>query len=349
MSNFHALTIERLQRLTPNSIAVSLTIPEGLRSEFEFTPGQYITVKHQTDSGEIRRAYSISSAPNNASITIGIKKVSGGTFSVYANDELQEGMTLEVMPPEGRFIYERKTDASHIAAFAAGSGITPIMSIIRSVLQEEDASTAVLVYGNKDAGETMFLSDIEMLKEKYPDRFFVQYVYSRSREADSMFGRIERSTVNFIVKNKFADRDFDAFYLCGPEPMINTVSETLEDAGIEKDRVLFELFSTALPDESPAADLSGKTEVEVVVDDEHFNFSMDRNSLVLDAVLDQDIDAPYSCQGGVCSTCIARVKEGEVSMERNQILTDSEVAEGLILTCQAHPLGPVLKIDYDDV
>ena len=349
MSQFFSLKVKQIERLTPNSVAISMEIPDDLKKDFQFNAGQYITIKHQLDGEEVRRAYSISSSTDNEVMTIGVKKVEGGKFSVYANNELKEGDILEVMPPEGRFVYQSQNGTDHIAAFAAGSGITPIMSIIKEVLGANDTNTMVLVYGNQNKDETMFYNKIEALCQKYTNRFFVQYIYSRANEDNGLFGRIESSTVNLILKNKFSSRPFSAFYLCGPEPMINTVRESLEQNSVAQEKIFTELFTSA---ESSADDVvvqNGLTSITVMLDDEEFDFDMDRKQFVLDAVLDEDIDAPYSCQGGVCSTCIARVTEGSVVMEQNQILTDSEVEEGLILTCQSHPTSNVLKIDYDDV
>ncbi|WP_431126891.1 FAD-binding oxidoreductase [Flagellimonas flava] len=349
MSEFHALKIASTEALTPNSVALTFEITPDLKDTFSFTAGQYITLKHVVNGAEVRRAYSISSSPSSGQITVGIKKVPNGTFSVYANEQLKAGDVLEVMVPEGRFVFEPNSSPKNVAAFAAGSGITPIMSIAQTVLESHPESTFVLVFGNQTPGETMYLKDLEELHTKYSDRFFIQNVYSRSQEEGALFGRIETSTVNFIIKNKFKETTFDAFYLCGPEEMINTVSDTLKNNGVSKDKILFELFTASESEDTLAENLDGKTQVEVVVDDETFSFAMDKKSLVLDAVLKEKIDAPYSCQGGVCSSCIARITEGKAEMVKNQILTDGEVAEGLILTCQAHPLTPTLKVDYDDV
>jgi len=335
--------------LTPNAVAISFAIPESLIDTFSFSAGQYITIKHKIDGKEVRRAYSISSSPMTEEITIGIKKVEGGLFSVYANADLQVGDTLEVMPPEGRFIFSPSTTAVRIGAFAAGSGITPILSIAKTVLSSNLENEFVLIYGNKTPEEVMFLEDIKALIEKYSSRFFIKNIYSRSQEPDALFGRIEASTVNFIVKNRFKEVLFDAFYLCGPEAMITGVTETLTSQDIAKEKIHFELFTTSETSSDATDNLDGKTQLQVQVDDEAFSFTMDQKTLILDAVLKEDIDAPYSCQGGVCSSCIARIVEGEATMVNNQILTDSEIAEGLILTCQAHPLTPTLKIDYDDV
>ncbi len=349
MSDSHTLQITAVEPLTPNSVALTFKVPENLKDIYTFEAGQYITIKHQLNGQELRRAYSISSAPSSGELTVGIKKMPEGTFSVYANESLKVGDVLEVMPPEGRFIFESGPRAKKVAAFAAGSGITPIMSIAQTVLESHPENIFVLVFGNQSPEETMYFQKIQELKQKYTNRFFVQYIYSRSREDDALFGRIETSTVNFVVKNKFKGTTFDAFYLCGPEDMIHAVSDTLKNNGVDGNLIHFELFTSADTEDTMAENLEGMTQVEVILDDETFSFTMDKKKLVLDAVLNEDIDAPYSCQGGVCSSCIARIKEGKAEMVKNQILTDGEVAEGLILTCQAHPLTPKLIVDYDDV
>ena len=349
MSRFHDLKVSGISRLTPNAVAITLEIPKDLKDQFRFEAGQYITIRHILDGEEVRRAYSISSSTNEDTITVGIKKVPGGQFSVYANDVLKEGDVLEIMPPEGRFVFKQGAEAANVLAFAAGSGITPIMSIVQEVLDGHPDNKLILVYGNQNREETMFHDKIQEISKKYTDRFFVQYLFSRANEENSLFGRIEASTVKFITKNKFQEVDFGAAYICGPEAMIELVHETLIAGGMEKDRIHTELFSTPVSTETPIEHQNGLTEVTVMLDDELFTFEMKKEEILLDAILDQDIDAPYSCQGGVCSTCIAKVTEGNVVMEQNQILTDSEVEEGLILTCQSHPTTGTLKIDYDDV
>ncbi|MFH6603038.1 2Fe-2S iron-sulfur cluster-binding protein [Maribacter algicola] len=349
MAQFHSLTVKNIRQLTLNSVAISFAIPKELLQTFDFIPGQYITIKKEIKGKELRRAYSISSLPKSDTITIGVKKVDKGGFSDYANTKLKVGDILEVMPPEGRFVFSPNPNPKKMAAFAAGSGITPIMSIARSVLKSNATNQFVLVYGNKSTEETMFYTDLVKLELDYPNRFFVYFTNSQARETDSLFGRIDISTVNYALKNKHKNVDFDGYYLCGPEAMINLVSDTLHENGVPSDKIHFELFTTTeILDELPETS-DGKTAVTVVLDDEEFELSMNRNELVLDAVLKQNIDAPYSCQGGVCSSCIARVTEGKVEMVKNQILTDGEIAEGLVLTCQSHPVTATLKVDYDDV
>ncbi len=349
MSKFHSLTVKRIKKLTPSSVAITFDIPKDLIQTFDFDAGQYITIKKEIKGKELRRAYSISSTPKKDSFTIGVKKVDRGGFSEYAHSKLAEGDVLEVMPPEGRFTFVPNENSMNIAAFAAGSGITPIMSIAKTVLDSNIDNTFVLVYCNKSFEETMFYSDLVKLQLNYADRFYIYFTNTEKQEKDALFGRIDTSTVNYALKNKHKDVDFEAFYLCGPEAMIHTVSDTLKNNGIAEAKIHFELFTTTeIKDELPVS-ADGETQIEVLVDDETFSFTMDKKMIVLDAVLKENIDAPYSCQGGVCSSCIARVTEGKTEMANNQILTDSEIEEGFILTCQAHAITPTLKINYDDV
>ncbi len=330
-------------------MAISFDIPKDLLQTFTFVAGQYITIKKEIKGNELRRAYSISSSPKSTALTIGVKKVDGGGFSGYANSELKVGDVLEVMPPEGRFVFAASEAPKNIAAFAAGSGITPIMSIARTVLDSNPKNKFLLVYGNKSSEETMFYTELTKLQLEYTDRFFIHFINSQSKAENALFGRIDTSTVNYALKNKHKDIRFDSYYLCGPEAMIRLVEGTLKENGVKEDTIHFELFTaTEILDELPIT-AEGQTNIEVTVDDETFAFTMDKKMLVLDAVLKENIDAPYSCQGGVCSSCIARVTEGKVEMVKNQILTDGEIADGFILTCQAHAVTPTLKVDYDDV
>jgi len=349
MAHFYPLTVQQIKPLTESSVAVTFGIPKELTQTFSFTSGQYITIKKEIKGKELRRSYSISSSPKCGTITVGVKKVDKGSFSDYANNKLAVGDILEVMPPEGRFVFNPTSKSKNIGAFAAGSGITPIISIARSVLETNPKNKFVLVYGNKSYQETMFYTELVKLQLEYTDRFFIYFICSQEREENSLFGRIDASTVNYVLKNKHKDIIFDDFYLCGPEAMIHLVKDNLIENNITEDHIHFELFTeTEIKDEMPQ-NPDGTSQLTVTVDDEEFTFSMDRKVKVLDAVLKENIDAPYSCQGGVCSTCIARIKEGHAVMEKNQILTDEEIEEGLILTCQAHPTTPTLKIDYDDV
>lgn len=348
MSTFFPLEIKEVIRETPQAVSLSFNIPENLKEEFKFDAGQYITIKAKLGDEELRRAYSLCSAPNSGEFKVTVKEVEGGKFSVIANNKLNAGDILEVHPPEGKFILKPSGEARTYAAFAAGSGITPVLSIIKTVLAEEPKSRFVLTYGNKSPEETIFFKELLELQAKFPDRLFIEFVYSRTREDNSHFGRIETSTVNFVVKNKFKEHAFDAFYLCGPEEMINQVSDVLKENGVTEDKILYELF-TSEDTGAIETNVEGQTELTIMVDDEETTFSMDTKETVLDAALEHDLDVPYSCQGGICSSCIARIVEGKAEMRKNQILTDEEIEEGLILTCQAQPLTPKLKVDYDGV
>ncbi|MDX1461507.1 MAG: ferredoxin--NADP reductase [Marinirhabdus sp.] len=349
MGKFHSLKIAAIEKETPNSVSVGFEIPDSLKLTFAHKAGQYITIKHSVDGKEVRRAYSIHSAPGSDLLKVGIKKVEDGTFSVYANTALKAGDTLEVMPPEGKFVLEPNPENTHYyAAFAAGSGITPVLSIVETVLRQEPNSKFLLVYGNQSQLEAMFHSKLLALAKEFPNRLSLEFLYSRAHEEGARFGRIEKSIVNYYLKNKFEFTTFDAFYLCGPEPMIDEVAATLKENGINEKIVHFELFTTA--EEGLLVEPhEGETLITVTVDDETESFSMSKETSVLDAVLEKGLDAPYSCQGGICSTCIARITEGKAEMRKNQILTDSEIADGFILTCQAHPTTATLSIDYDDV
>ena len=349
MSTFHPLSISEVKQETPNSVSISFTIPENLKETFLFKAGQYITIRHNSNGNEIRRAYSICSHPSSKVLKVGIKKVKGGVFSEFANSKLQVGDKLDVMMPGGKFILDPNAQASkNYAAFAAGSGITPVLSIVQTALEEEPNSTFSLVYGNQTQQEAMFLKDLQDLQLSYPKRLTIQFAYSREEVENAHFGRIDRAFVNFLLKNNFKDIDFNDFYLCGPETMIDIVSSILKANHVNTKQIHYELFTTAEGD-LLVQPHEGDTTITIIVDDETETFTMPQNKSVLEAALANKIDAPYSCQGGICSTCIARVKEGKAEMRKNQILTDGEIAEGLILTCQAHPTSATLTVDYDDV
>ncbi len=346
MSEFHALTVSEVKKETPNSVSISFQVPENLKSLFAFKAGQYISIKHQSGGKELRRAYSICSSPKSGELKVAVKKVEKGIFSEYANNELKAGDTLQVMPPTGKFILE--PNLKNYAAFAAGSGITPVLSLIKCTLEEMPQSTFLLIYGNQKKEETMFYDEIVQLQDKFPEQFNVEFVFSREKEDDAQFGRIGRSLVNFYLKNKYNQTTFESFYLCGPEQMIDEVSATLKYNGINSKQIHHELFSTAekglLVEKH-----DGYTNVTIFLDDEEETFEMPQTKSILEAALDEGLDPPYSCQGGICSTCIARLKEGKAEMRKNQILTEAEIADGLILTCQAHPTTPTVVVDYDDV
>ncbi|WP_179353388.1 ferredoxin--NADP reductase [Winogradskyella vidalii] len=352
MSQFHTLSIKSIEKVTENSVAITFDIPENLKEKFSFKAGQYITLKTTINGEDIRRDYSICASQGSGNVTVAVKAVEGGTFSIYANNQLKAGETLDVAEPNGRFVFEaNEAKTRTVAAFAAGSGITPVLSIAKTLLEEEPFSNFILVYGNKTLADAMFIDDLLQLKKQYDNRFHAHFIYSQSRETDALFGRIEKSTVNLIVKNKYKDVTIEQFFLCGPEQMIHAVKDVLLENGIKEKAIKFELFTPPVEENTEdAGDLpTGHTKMKVLVDEEEFEFNMSQEQSILEAALKHDIDAPYSCQGGICSSCIARLTEGEAKMRQNNILTDSEVAEGLILTCQAHPTSASVVVDYDDV
>ena len=351
MAHFHNLTIKSVDRVTDKSVAIIFNIPENLKDNFRFKAGQYITLKTEINSKDVRRDYSICSSVNSGDVTVAVKAVENGTFSVFANGQLKAGDTIEVAEPNGRFVFEANNAKTRtVAAFAAGSGITPILSIAKTLLEDEPFSNFILVYGNKRLSDAMFAQDLLALKQQYGNRFHVHFIYSQAQEADALFGRIEKSIVNLMVKNKYKSVTIDSFYLCGPETMIHTVKDVLLENNVKEKQIFFELFTSSTDFSETSTEIgSGKSQLKVIVDDEEFEFETPQDVSILDAALKQDIDAPYSCQGGICSSCIARITEGEATMRQNNILTDNEVAEGLILTCQAHPTTPMVVVDYDDV
>ena len=350
MSSFYKLQVKEVKRETENAVSVVFNIPSELKSAYQFIAGQYINLKLTLDGSEIRRAYSICSSPNSEELRIAIKSVKNGTFSKFANDNLKVGDIIEVGQPEGNFTFEPNLEKQkNYAAFAAGSGITPVLSILQSVLENEPNSSFVLVYGNKTPNDTIFHNQLHELQLKYVGRFFVHYVYSQAKLDNELFGRIEKATVNFVLNNKHKEKEFDKFYLCGPEEMINLVSNVLKEHNVADKNIKFELFSTSKVENKEASSHDGHTKITVLVDDDETTFEMSQKQTILEAALKQGIDAPYSCQGGICSSCLARITSGTAEMRKNSILTDSEIAEGLILTCQAHPTSATVYVDYDDV
>jgi ring-1,2-phenylacetyl-CoA epoxidase subunit PaaE len=350
MSSFLKLIIKEVKRETKDAVSILFSVPEEFQSNYTFIAGQYINLRLTLDNQEIRRAYSICSAPNSGELRIAVKAVSNGLFSQFANTKLKAGDVLEVGKPEGKFTFEPQADRHrNYAAFVAGSGITPALSILKSVLKNEPKSTFVLVYGNKSPEDTIFHQELHDLQSQFVGRLFVQYVYSQAKIDGALSGRIDKTTVNYILNEKHADLELDKFYLCGPEEMINTVSDALKEKNIKESDIKFELFSTSTKEHTIEQSLAGHAQITVMVDDEETTFEMSAKQTILDAALKQGIDAPYSCQGGICSSCLARVTEGTAEMTKNSILSEKEVADGLILTCQAHPTSASIRVDYDDV
>jgi len=348
MTDLHSLTVGTINKETENSVSISFDVPKELKETFSFKAGQYITIAHEIEGKSVRRAYSICASEKSETLKVGVKKVEGGTFSVYANDTLNVGDRLRVMAPKGKFTLPSEINKKgNYVFFAAGSGITPILSLVKTLLENTEAKV-ILAYGNRSMQETMFHSELLELQKKYNERIYIEFIYSRKQEGDARFGRIEKSTVNYLLKNRFESQIIDAYYLCGPEEMIDEVSATLKHNGVNEKLIHHELFSTS-EEGLLVKSHDGNTKITITVDDDVETFEMPQTKSILQAALDEGLDPPYSCQGGICSTCIARIKEGKAEMRKNQILTDGEIAEGLILTCQAHPTTATIVIDYDDV
>ena len=350
MSTFYKLQIKEVKRETPSAVSIVFNVPDALQSNYNFIAGQYLNIKLTLDGEELRRAYSICSSPKSGELRISVKEVKNGKFSSFANQNLKVGDLLEVAAPEGKFTFEPKADKQkNYAGFAAGSGITPVLSVLQDVLENEPKSTFVLVYGNKTVKETIFNQQLHDLQQRYVGRLFVHFVYSQEKIDGEQFGRIEKSTVNYVLNTKHKEKEFDTFYLCGPEEMITLISSVLKEHNVSEKNIKFELFSTSKTENKEADLYDGHTKVTLMVDDEEAVFEMSQKQTILEAALKQGIDAPYSCQGGICSSCLARITEGTAVMKKNSILTDSEIAEGLVLTCQAHPTSATIYVDFDDV
>ncbi|WP_299062522.1 ferredoxin--NADP reductase [uncultured Polaribacter sp.] len=348
MATFYKVNIQEVKQETANAVSVLLEIPQHLKDNFNFVAGQYITLQKVINGEEVRRAYSICSTPKSGEIRVAIKAVENGVFSKFATSELKAGDEIEVSEPEGRFLLNTEANKNYIG-FAAGSGITPILSMVKSVLEEENTSNFTLVYGNKSIADTIFFDELNALKDTYSERLKLHFIYSRENVKNGLRGRIDENVTKYFVKNMYKETTFDAAFLCGPEQMIEEVSKTLAANKISKENIHFELFTTSIDKEAAAEVKEGVTEVKVLLDDEETTFSMQQTDDLLAASLRNNLDAPYSCQGGVCSSCMCKVTEGKAVMVKNSILTDSEIEEGLVLACQAYPTTPKITIDFDDV
>jgi ring-1,2-phenylacetyl-CoA epoxidase subunit PaaE len=346
MPSFHALKVFRIEHTSTDAVVVCLEVPESLQSAYQFIPGQYVTLEATLGGTAVRRSYSLCSSPEEQSLKVGVKKLNEGVFSTYVNESLKVGDTLNVSLPEGRFIFEESHTDSAVLAIAAGSGITPIFSILNAFLAQKNSHPFTLIYGNKTPEQTMFYKEIKELEANYPERLNVHWVFSQSSEEGALFGRISPTVINFVLneQNSLPDHSF----LCGPEPMIISSSEQLQRKGVSKDQIHFELF-TASATAVEVDNTVEKGQFTITCDDMTHTLELVPNKTLLDIALGAKLEVPYSCQGGVCSSCIARVTEGKASMLSNQILTDSEIEEGLVLSCQAMAQSASIHLDYDDV
>lgn len=348
MATFYKVFIKEIKQETANAVSVVFDIPENLKAQFQFTAGQYVTLQKEINGEQIRRAYSICSTPKSGEIRVAIKTVENGIFSGYATSQLKVGDEIEITIPEGRFLLKPQANKNYIG-FTAGSGITPILSMVKSVLENEPTATFTLVYGNKSVADTIFYDELNVLKETYSHQLKLHYIFSREDVKNQLRGRIDKNVTNYFVKNMYKETTFNASFLCGPEEMIHAVSATLQENYFSKENIYFELFTVSIDEDAVSEIKEGNSEITVLLDDEETTFTMAQTDDILAASLRNDLDPPYSCQGGVCSSCLAKVTEGKAVMTKNSILTASEVDEGLILTCQAHPTTQKITIDFDDV
>lgn len=348
MSKFNPLKVKEIRKETPLAVSIVFDVPEDLKADYVFKAGQYVNIKAVINGEEIRRSYSISSSPTSKELRVVVKAVENGVFSNYVNNQLQIGDVLEVAYPEGKFVLEQH-NAKIIAGIAAGSGITPIISIAKEVLENAADSTFILIYGNKTVEDTIYYNEIEALKNHYLGRFFVHYTFTKEHPEGALFGRIERATINFVFKNKHNEKQVDEYFLCGPEDMIKKVTDVLTENGAGEDQIHYELFTTSSTNGEIPVSGEGMVKVTVLVDDVETTFNMPRTENILNAALKHGIDAPYSCQGGICSSCMCRTVKGSAEMKTNHILMDDEIEEGLLLACQAYVTSDQIYVDFDDV
>jgi ring-1,2-phenylacetyl-CoA epoxidase subunit PaaE len=353
--HFHPLTVKEVRRETADCVSVLFTVPDNLTNDFLFAPGQNISIKKNIDGAEVRRSYSICSAPFENELRIAVKKVEGGAFSAFANTELKAGDVLDIMPPAGKFNTPlQPANRNNYIAIAAGSGITPVISLIKATLKEEPQSSFTLVYGNKNRQSIIFFEELEAIKNKYLDRFVFINVLSREKTDTAInFGRIDEKKL--LELSRLVDyKTADEFFICGPEEMIFTAKDFLEKSGIDKKKIHFELFTSSGAKKTEVRNKKQEntgavSKVSVKVDGRNFDFELPFSSdeTILDAALKQGADLPYACKGGMCCTCKARLLEGEVSMDVHWGLEEEEIEKGYILTCQSHPKTEKIVVDFD--
>jgi ring-1,2-phenylacetyl-CoA epoxidase subunit PaaE len=353
--HFHKLKVKDVKKETAECVSVVFEIPGEIKDDFVFRQGQSLTMRTFINDEEVRRTYSICASPLDNEWRVAIKKQDGGLFSGFANEKLKNGDVLEVMPPVGKFYTElNPQQKKKYVAFAAGSGITPVISIIKTTLRTEPQSVFTLVYGNRNKNSIIFKEELEGLKDRFIDRFRLIHILSRERtDAVVNSGRIDTNKLNELSK-LINYKNVDEFFICGPEEMIFCVKDFLENNGIEKKKIHFELFTT--PGEKKKEyrrqniekDEGPKSKITVKLDGISFDFDLGFNAEpILDAALKQGADLPFACKGGVCCTCKAKLIEGEVDMEVHWGLEHEEIEQGYILTCQSHPKTEKVVVDFD--
>jgi ring-1,2-phenylacetyl-CoA epoxidase subunit PaaE len=363
-ARFHDLPVARVTAEAAGAVAVTLAVPREQRTTFAFEPGQFLTVRATIGGQDVRRSYSISSPRSlytrQGELTLGIRPVEGGVFSNWAASALKPGDTLKAMPPDGRFTVH-KPRAVHRVGFAAGSGITPILSLMASTLEESEDSKFTLVYGNRRMGSVMFNEALQDLKDRYASRLTLIHILSRqAQEVPLLEGRIDGDKVRELIGTLLPVASMDEVFVCGPEAMIEATEKALLDAGVRADRVHTERFTSPTlealsPDQrqavvlgQPAVRTEGDVALTVVLDGKPHELRMSRDERVLDVALNAGLDLPWSCRGGVCCTCRAKVLEGTVAMEKNFTLEPWETDKGFVLSCQARPTTDRVVVSYDE-
>jgi ring-1,2-phenylacetyl-CoA epoxidase subunit PaaE len=354
MPRFHELTVTEVKKTIRDAVVVTLQPVNG--GDFDFIQGQYLTFRRDFGGTEVRRSYSICAGRGEGLLQVGIKRVEGGAFSTWANEDLTPGMVLEAMSPMGSFHTPLDPAARRsYLGFAGGSGITPVLSILKTVLAQEPRSDFTLVYANRGVNTIMFREDLEDLKNLYMGRLTIIHVLeSDAQDIDLFQGRVDSAKCTALFAHWIDVDTVDTAFICGPEPMMLGIAAALRDHGLSDDQIKFELFASAQPgrlaQKARAAEVGTRaqqTQATVTLDGTARSFDMGKDLSILDAALQNDLDAPYACKAGVCSTCKCRVLEGEVEMIANHALEDYEVAQGYVLSCQSYPLTDRVVVDYD--
>ena len=367
---FHPLSVAEVRKLTDEAVEVTFAVPEELQGQFDYVPGQYVALRTTLEDQEIRRSYSICAEPKPGEIRVAIKRDIGGLFSNWANDNLAAGDVLDVMSPAGAFISKHQmTEINHpeqinadveatFVAFAAGSGITPVISIARTVLAANTNVRFDLVYANKAAMDVMFVEELADLKDKYPTRFALHHVLSREQRISPLLsGRIDAEKLTSLFDNVLRTDDVDEWFLCGPYELVQLCRDTLAERGVPADKIRYELFSTGEPTK-PQGNIGRPVQVDPSADNYDITFTLDgltgkvaspkhARESVLNAALRVRPDVPFACAGGVCGTCRAKVVSGTFTMEENYALEPDEIERGYVLTCQTHPTSEEIPVDYD--
>ena len=356
MARFFHLEVADVRRETRDAVVVTLSPRAEDRAAFDFTQGQYLTFRRIFEGEELRRSYSICAGRDEGLLKVGIKKVEGGAFSTWANDELKPGDSLEAMPPMGAFHVPLEPDSGRgYLGFAGGSGITPVLSLIKTTLAREPRSRFTLIYGNRSINSIMFREELEDIKNIYLGRFSIVHVLeSEAQDIDLFSGRIDAEKCSRLFKGWIDIKAVDLAYICGPEPMMLAIAASLREHGLRDDQIKFELFASAPRRARHVAwtvggnDKAETCKATITLDGTTRIIDMPkRGQSILDAALGASLEAPYACKAGVCSTCRAMVLEGEVEMETNHALEDYEVKRGYVLTCQCYPISDSVMVSYD--